>query len=142
MSDIETNKKVAAQFFEALGKLDVEGLMKLIDPNIVFNVQNSGCMGGKLGLQDLATVGAVLGATCPEGIRFEIRDVTAEDDRVSVRVDGFAKTDDGGEYNNRYHFLMKFKQGKICETFEYLDSLLVEKVFAERYKKFLESQAG
>lgn len=142
MSDIEANKKIAARFFEALGKFDVEGLMQLIDPEIKLNVQNSGCMGGQLGLQDLGMVGAVLGGACPNGIRFEIHDITAEDDRVSVRVDGFAKTDDGGEYNNRYHFLMKFKDGKICETFEYLDSLLVEKVLGERYQKFLDSKAG
>ena len=142
MSDLEANKQLARDFFTALGNLDVDGLMKLIDPAIRLNVQNTGCMGGQLGLQDLSMVGAVLGAACPNGIHFEIRDLTAEDDRVSVRVDGFAKLDDGGDYNNRYHFLLKIRDGKICETFEYLDSLLVEKVFAERYQKYLNSQAG
>jgi uncharacterized protein len=135
MSNIEQNKQVAREFFKALGELDLEGLMSVLSPEVIFNVQNSGCMGGKMTLAELSGAGEALGAACPNGIRFDIMDLTAEDDRVSCRVDGYAKTGDGQDYNNQYHFLLKMKDGKIVETFEYLDSLLVERIFGPMLSK-------
>ena len=129
MSGIEQNKQLAKTFFRALGSYDLETLGSIISDDVILNVENKGCLGGRLSKDQLPMVGQLLGAACPEGITFEILDLTAEEDRVAVRIQGHGKTPDGGEYNNRYHFLLKFREGKICETFEYMDSLLLEEVF-------------
>ena len=142
MSDLEANKRLVKEFFDCLGTFDAERLMKVLDPSITFNVPNIGCLGGKLTLADLPMVASILTAACPDGLRFEILDLTAEDDRVAARVDGFAKVAGGGEYNNRYHFLFNIRNGRICRTFEYMDSLLVENVLAERTRQYRAGKSG
>jgi uncharacterized protein len=135
MSSLENNKQVARQFFEAMGGGDPSILKTILDPACTFNIPNTSCLGGSHNLQDFAKIGQMLGAACPDGVKLEVVGLTAEDDRVACQVEGSAKTADGGEYNNRYHMLLKIKDGRIYETHEYMDSLLVEKVFSSYMKK-------
>ena len=131
MSDLEKNKQVARDFITALSTGDMPMLMNLLDPAITFNLPNTGCLGGSLSLGEFGKIGALLAAACPNGIKLDLIDMTAEDDRVSCRVNGSAKTASGGDYNNHYHMLLKIRDGKIVETHEYMDTLLVEKTFAQ-----------
>lgn len=135
MSDLEKNKQIVRDFINALSTGDMPGLMRVLDPGVTFNLPNTGCLGGSLSMQEFGKIGALLGAACPNGVALELVDMTAEDDRVSCRVNGRAKTVDGGDYNNRYHMLLKIRDGKIVETHEYMDTLLVEKTFAHMLKK-------
>lgn len=48
--------------------------------------------------------------------------MTAEDDRVSVTVDGEGTTPDGRVYTNVYHYLFTFRDGQIVEVREYMDT--------------------
>lgn len=129
MSELEQNKQVARGFIAALGAMDMDGIQKFFADQVEYNVPNTGCTSGKFDLRRFLKIMAGLGRACPQGLRLEVRDLTAEDDRVSIRVDGFSKMVDGSEYNNRYHFLLKIKDGKIFEAYEYYDSLLVERIF-------------
>jgi len=135
MSDLERNKQVARDFFAALSSGNVEALMQLFDPGITVNIPNTGCLGGSMSLREFGKIGALLGEACPGGVALEVIELTAEEDRVACRVNGTAKTAAGGDYNNQYHMLVKIRDGKIYETHEYMDSLLVEKSFAHLLKK-------
>jgi ketosteroid isomerase-like protein len=42
--------------------------------------------------------------------------VTAQSDRVSVEAESFATLDNGKTYNNTYHFLFQFRDGRICHA--------------------------
>jgi ketosteroid isomerase-like protein len=57
------------------------------------------------------------------------REITAQDDRVSVVVDGTMPLKTGGSYDQTYHWLFKFRDDKIVEILEYLDILAVWKAF-------------
>lgn len=135
MSELERNKQAVRSFFSSLSSFDIDGFKKLVTDDVTFNVPNTGCMGGKLDLTGFLNVMSGLGQICPQGVHLDVLDLTAEEDRVSCRVDGRGKMANGGEYNNRYHFLIKMRDGKVCETNEYFDSLLVEKVFGPLFKK-------
>ena len=135
MSDLEHNKQLVRDFFGRLSAFDIEGFKQLLTDDVVFNVPNTGCTGGKLDLPGFLQVMAGLGQICPAGVTTKILDLTAEDDRVSCRMEGSGKLVDGGEYLNQYHFLMRIRDGRICETYEYFDSLLVEKVFGPFMKQ-------
>jgi ketosteroid isomerase-like protein len=56
-------------------------------------------------------------------------DMTAEGDRVAVEGTGSGKLADGRVYENTYHFLFRFRDGRICEMKEYMDSKRVADMF-------------
>jgi ketosteroid isomerase-like protein len=57
-----------------------------------------------------------------------IHRITAEDDRVAVEAESFATHVSGKPYNNKYHFLMRYRDGKLLEFKEYMDTELVTDV--------------
>jgi uncharacterized protein len=75
----------------------------------------------------LAFIGTVQ-KVIPNGIRFEFKDMTAEENRVSAIVNGYSTTVEGKDYNNRYHFLLTLEDGKIVRHLEYFDSFLGARV--------------
>ena len=70
-------------------------------------------------------------------IRFEFEEMTAEENRVSVIVNGYAKTIDGGSYNNRYHFLLQIDENQIIRHLEYFDSFRGAKVMGPILKRLM-----
>jgi ketosteroid isomerase-like protein len=58
-----------------------------------------------------------------------VHGVTAEGDRVAVEAESHAAMSNGKIYNNTYHFLFLFRDGKICLAKEYNDSAHVAAVF-------------
>ncbi|WCL50562.1 nuclear transport factor 2 family protein [Leptospira sp. GIMC2001] len=59
-----------------------------------------------------------------ENFVFTIHEMTAEEDRVSVIAEshGLRKAN-GKKYNNHYHFLFRFVDGKIIEVKEFFDTI-------------------
>jgi uncharacterized protein len=55
-------------------------------------------------------------------VKMVVLGVTAEGDRVAVEAESFAQLANGKTYNNTYHFLFLFRDGKICHSKEYNDS--------------------
>ncbi len=51
-----------------------------------------------------------------------VHGVTAEGDRVAVEAESLGKLTNGKTYNNTYHFLFLFRDGKIYQAKEYNDS--------------------
>lgn len=48
--------------------------------------------------------------------------MTAENNRVSITVEGEGTTPDGRVYTNTYHYLFTFRDGLIAEVREYMDT--------------------
>jgi ketosteroid isomerase-like protein len=67
--------------------------------------------------------------------RLNIREITAQDDRVSVVADGTMPLKSGGNYNQTYHWLFKFRGDKIIVILEYVDILEVWKAFGTPEQK-------
>ena len=59
----------------------------------------------------------------------KVHGVTAQGDRVAVEAESFAPLTSGKTYNNTYHFLFLFRDGKICQVREYNDSLHAAQIF-------------
>jgi len=55
--------------------------------------------------------------------------LTAEEDRVAVEVEGKCALPNGDRYDNTYHFLLRLRDGRICEVREYADTALVVRTF-------------
>jgi ketosteroid isomerase-like protein len=59
----------------------------------------------------------------------KVHGVTAEGDRVAVEAESLAQLVNGKTYNNTYHFLFLFRDGKIYQAKEYNDSQHVADIF-------------
>ncbi len=57
-----------------------------------------------------------------DGITMTIHGITAEGDRVAVEAETYGELKNGKIYNNTYHFLFLFRDGKIYHAKEYNDS--------------------
>ena len=66
----------------------------------------------------------VVGKLLPTGITLTTSDMIADDDGVAVIMEGDAEGING-EYDNKYVFVYKFKDGKIFSIHEYNSDLLV-----------------
>ena len=54
---------------------------------------------------------------------------TAEGNRVTVEAAGKCQLADGRRYDNFYHFVLLFRDGRICTMKEYCDTKLVVDIF-------------
>lgn len=71
--------------------------------------------------------GSVLEAF-PEGLHYSVNAVTAEGDRVAVEATGQGRHVSGQDYINHYHFLFTWRDGKLLELKEYMDTEAVTEV--------------
>ena len=64
----------------------------------------------------------------PEGLVATIEGVTAEGERVAIEASSSGRTSEGLDYNNRYHFLVQVREGRVIHMREYLDTQYVYEV--------------
>jgi ketosteroid isomerase-like protein len=62
-------------------------------------------------------------------VAMTVHGITAEGDLVAVEAEAHADLKNGRHYNNTYHFLFQFRDGKIFHAKEYNNSAHVAEVF-------------
>ena len=123
----EENKDIAIKFFEALSSGSETYLDFYNDDSIIWTAGDNS-IGGTRTKQEIVDFAQGILSAFPEGIKFNITGITAENERVAVEVSGAAIHASGEHYNNKYHFLLKIKNGKILELKEYMDTQLAAKI--------------
>jgi uncharacterized protein (TIGR02246 family) len=132
MNDIESNKKVARRYLELVAQGDAKGTAALFTEDGAIVVPSSTNLPdetrGRAAVEQL--VAQVLTVFPKTGLHVKIDQMTCEDNRVAAvaHAEG-AISADGKRYDNRYHFLFYFEDGKIKEVHEYMDSLLLQNIF-------------
>ena len=126
-SKSEENKKIAVKFFDLLSSGSEEYLDFYCDDSIIWTAGEN-AIGGKRSKEEIVEFAQGILAAFPNGIAFNITGITAEDDRVAVEVSGDAIHASGQAYNNKYHFLLIIRDGKIMELKEYMDTQLAAKI--------------
>ena len=61
--------------------------------------------------------------------RFEIHGITAEGNRVAIEAECFAPLKKGSTYNGTYHYLICFRDDKVCLVKEYCDTARARDAF-------------
>jgi len=69
-----------------------------------------------------AEIAQMFRALLKDSITMTIHGITAEGDRVAVEAETYGELKNGKIYNNTYHFLFLFRDGKIYHAKEYNDS--------------------
>jgi len=112
----EANKKTALDFMASMaaGGFDES----LLTDDVTWWVPGRGTMSK----QDFFALAGGFRTMLDGKMRLEVRGVTAEGDRVAVEAESYGALKNGKIYNNTYHFLFLFRDGKICMSKEYNDS--------------------
>tara|TARA_B100000902_G_scaffold239360_1_gene226662 strand:- start:2384 stop:2782 length:399 start_codon:yes stop_codon:yes gene_type:complete len=121
------NKEIAIKFFEALSSGSATYLDFYNEDSIIWTAGDND-IGGTRNKKEIVDFAEGILAAFPTGIIFNITGITAENERVAVEVSGEAVHASGKPYNNKYHFLLTIKDGKILELKEYMDTQLAAKI--------------
>jgi uncharacterized protein len=125
----EAHKQTVVRFLNALGSGDAATMDQLLtdDAAVVTPGTASIC-----GTRNRDVIMMLTRDTFPKvtkaGITFKVINLTAESDRVACEAEGYSTMTNGKAYNNTYHFLFTFRDGKIRSIKEYLDTKLAEDV--------------
>ena len=122
---LEATKWIALSFIEHCFKGDVEQAMAMLSPDATWWVLGDPGTLKVSGHRDRARIARFLEnvrRSFPDGLEANIEGLTAEGERVAVEANSTARMSDGKPYNNRYHFLVKVRDGRVIEMREYLDT--------------------
>ncbi|MBW2267477.1 MAG: nuclear transport factor 2 family protein [Deltaproteobacteria bacterium] len=114
-------------YFDAVGKRDRARLLELFTPDLRWRVPN-GAIEPYAGLHEGAEtivetmLGAVGGAFIPGSQATEILNLVFGDDLAVAETEMRAKTPAGDEYRNSYCFFFEFRDGRISEIREHVDT--------------------
>lgn len=124
----QENKQRAEAFFAALSEGDLPTILSMYDQEGTCWTSGQTLISGTLNLEQIrAGAGAILEAF-PKGLTFTIKAMTAEGERVAVEAESHGEHISGVTYHNLYHFLMLFKNGKLMQLREYMDTELVTEI--------------
>jgi ketosteroid isomerase-like protein len=121
MSSVAQNRATAIQFATTMkdhaGGADEE----LLTPDFIWYTPDQ----GQWSFQKLkAYILELRKGIMPELPTMEVVTTTAEDDRVSLELAGKCVLANGKRYDNFCHFLLWFRDGRICALKEYTDTKL------------------
>jgi uncharacterized protein len=129
------NVQLLKEYLGALQASDGEKMASLLASDLRYWVSPGSAFSGT---HDKASILALLPAIFDAQAgptKLTYREITAQDDRVSVVADGTMPLKAGGSYDQTYHWLFKFRDDKIVEILEYIDILAVWKAFGTPEQK-------
>jgi uncharacterized protein len=135
------NVELLKEYHGALQASEGEKMASMLSPDLRYWISPGSDFSGT---HDKASVLALLPAIFDAAAgptKLTYREITAQDDRVSVVADGTMPLKSGGSYDQTYHWLFKFRDDKIVEILEYLDILQVWKTFGTPEQKAIATAA-
>jgi uncharacterized protein len=131
----QRNKELAKAFFEALNQADAAALLAAYAEDGHLVTMGNTLISGRYDKQQIAAYASGILQAFPKGIRFTIKGITAEGERVAVEADSEGMHVSGKLYTNQYHFLFRFRDGKVVEFKEYMDTERVTEVLCGGQKR-------
>ena len=120
---IEQNKQLARDFMDALGRADIAFIQNAFTADGTCWTAGSMPISGTHSRDELAEAARGVLGVFPDGLKFTIKALTAEGDRVAIEAESYGRHASGKTYANQYHFLMRVRDGKITEWREYMDTM-------------------
>lgn len=129
MSEVERNKALAVEFFNAMRNGDPGALVNAVADDGLVQTMGSTPISDIRNKEALkAAAPQILGAF-PKGLQMTIHNVIGEGEYVAVEAESLGQHTSGKTYNNHYHWLFRFRNGKIVMLKEYLDTQHLADVF-------------
>ena len=135
MSIEQRNKELVRAFFEALNKADSAALLDAYAEDGRCVTMGNTLISGSYNKEQIAGYASGILQVFPKGVRFTIKGITAEGERVAVEADSEGLHVSGKLYTNQYHFLFRFRDGKVVEFKEYMDTERVTEILCGGQKR-------
>ncbi len=124
----EVNKERVRRFFAAMSAGDVAALIDAYDDEGAVWTSGHTLISGTFPKVRIREAAGRIFEAFPSGIEFVIHAMTAEGDRVAVEAESRGLHISGKRYNNLYHFLFRFRDGRVLSLREYMDTEMVTDV--------------
>jgi len=124
----ERNKARVREFFAAMSAGDSAAIVDAYDEDGAVWTSGRTLISGTFGKARIREASSRIFEAFPQGIEFTIHGITAEGERVAVEAESRGMHASGKLYNNLYHFLFLFREGKLVRLKEYMDTELVTEI--------------
>lgn len=119
------NTATAARFFELFSASDIDGVLALMTDDATWRIPGKKELTPTAGLYSKERIGRLFHRmldNLTSGLRMTVLSSIEQGDRVALEVISSGDLKNGRLYRQEYHFLMEFRDGKICAVREYLDT--------------------
>lgn len=119
------NRATAQRFFDLFSASDLRGALSLMTEDATWRIPGKKELSPTAGLytkERIARLFQRMLDALTSGLRMTVLSALAEGDRVALEVVSSGDLKNGRLYRQEYHFLMEFREGKICAVREYLDT--------------------
>ena len=123
--DTERNRVIAQRFFELFSASDIDGVLALMTDDATWRIPGKEELTPTAGVYSKERIGRLFRRMLDNlstGLRMTVLSSIAEGDRVALEVTSSGDLKNGRLYRQGYHFIMEFRDGKICAVREYLDT--------------------
>lgn len=135
MSIEQRNKQLAQTFFDFLNRGDVPAMLDAYADDGFCQTMGNTLISGVFSKAQIAAAAGGIFQVFPQGIRFTIKAMIAEGERVAVEAESEGLHVSGKLYSNQYHFLMRFRDAKLVEFKEYMDTERVTDILCGGQKR-------
>jgi uncharacterized protein len=122
---IDHNRATAKRFFELFSVSDIDGALALMTEDATWRIpgkKERSSIAGLYTKERIARLFRRMLDALSGGLRMTVISSLAEGDRVALEVTSSGDLKNGRLYRQEYHFLMEFRDGRICAVREYLDT--------------------
>lgn len=134
MNDIDTNKQLTLAFFEALQTGDGNQIADFYAENGRVITMGNTLISGAHEKEEIRQFAAGVLEAFPNGLKFVVHTLTAESDRVAVEASSKGIHVSSLPYENHYHFLFTWRDGKLMELKEYMDTEIITEVLCAGHR--------
>ncbi|TGN17581.1 nuclear transport factor 2 family protein [Leptospira idonii] len=123
MSNLEFNKDVVKKFFGLINEQKLTEAFLLFSEDLHWWIMGNVPVSGDYDKRKIS-LGLKMIHRNFDHFTFTLKEMTAEDDRVSLIAESNAvRKSNQKKYNNHYHFLITLSDGKILKVKEYFDTV-------------------
>ena len=120
MNDNIQKRNIATvmSYYDCVQHSDSGGMAEFLAPELNYRVYSNSPYAGRYNRQQFIDVLPGFFGRQAGPLRFDIQEITAEEDRVCVFTRGTMPLRDGGKQDNMYHYLFRLRDSKIVEVKE------------------------
>lgn len=125
---MDQEKDLVLKFIKAMGAGDRESASTCLNTDAITVAKGYGKFSGVRQYDTIVGTIEAFAQLFPEGLKPDIKTVTAEGERVVVEFEGHGITCAGDDYHNQYCMVFTLRDGKIKQVDEYFCNKLADKV--------------
>jgi ketosteroid isomerase-like protein len=130
-----SNRDVAMELFARFTAGDVPGVLALMHDDATWKIPGKPELSPSAGVYSKDKIGALFDTMMGRlkgGLRMTVKNVIAEGAQAAVEVTSHGELKNGRIYEQEYHFLLEFRDGRIAAVREYLDTQHAFAVWLQR----------